>query len=58
MGSLEQVLEQGADTTDADAKRQRAKIEEVLAFTRLFDAVAEQLLAAGPDALGTLSSGR
>ena len=58
LGSLKQVLDQSADTTDADARSQRAKIEEVLAFTRLFDAVAEQFLAAGPDALGNLSSVR
>jgi DNA-binding transcriptional regulator GbsR (MarR family) len=58
IGSLKQVLDQSAGAEDADTKTQRAKIEEVLAFTRLFDAVAEQFLAAGPDALGNLSSGR
>ena len=58
IGSLKQVLDQSAGADDADTKSQRAKIEEVLAFTRLFDAVAEQFLAAGPDALGNLSSGR
>ena len=58
LGSLKQVLDQSADTTDADARSQRAKIEEVLAFTRLFDAVTEQFLAAGPDALGNLSGVR
>jgi len=58
IGSLKQVLDQSAGADDADTKTQRAKIEEVLAFTRLFDAVAEQFLAAGPDALGNLSSGR
>jgi DNA-binding transcriptional regulator GbsR (MarR family) len=58
LGSLKQVLDQSADSTDADTRSQRAKIEEVLAFTRLFDAVAEQFLAAGPDALGNLSSVR
>jgi DNA-binding transcriptional regulator GbsR (MarR family) len=58
LGSLKQVLDQSADTTDADSKSQRAKIEEVLAFTRLFDAVTEQFLAAGPGALGDVSGGR
>ena len=58
IGSLKQVLDQSAGADDADTKTQRAKIEEVLAFTRLFDAVAEQFLAAGHDALGNLSSGR
>ena len=58
IGSLKQVLDQSAGADDADTKTQRAKIEEVLAFTRLFDAVAEQFLAAGPDAPGNLSSGR
>jgi DNA-binding transcriptional regulator GbsR (MarR family) len=58
IGSLKQVLDQSAGADDADTKTQRAKIEEVLAFTRLFDAVAEQFLAAGPGALGGLSGGR
>ena len=58
IGSLKQVLDQSAGADDADTKTQRAKIEEVLAFTRLFDAVAEQFLAAGPGALGDLSGGR
>jgi len=58
IGSLKQVLDQSAGAEDADTKTQRAKIEEVLAFTRLFDAVAEQFLAAGPGALGDLRGGR
>ncbi|MBM4007396.1 MAG: MarR family transcriptional regulator [Planctomycetes bacterium] len=58
LGSLKQVLDQSADTTDVDAQSQRTKIEEVLAFTRLFDAVTEQFLAAGPGALGDLAGGR
>jgi DNA-binding transcriptional regulator GbsR (MarR family) len=51
IGALQQALDQGAGLGDAEAVAQRARIEEVLAFTRLFDAVAEQFLASGPSAL-------
>ena len=58
LGSLQQVLDQTAGAADADSRTQRGKIEEVLTFTRLFDAVAEQFLASGPGALDDLSQRR
>jgi DNA-binding transcriptional regulator GbsR (MarR family) len=58
MASLKQVLDESTGNGDAASGAQRAKIEEVLAFTRLFDAVAEQFLASGPTALTNLSDRR
>jgi DNA-binding transcriptional regulator GbsR (MarR family) len=58
LGSLKQVLDQNGGTDDPETKDQRAKIQEVLAFTQLFDAVAERFLNAGPGALGDLTGGR
>jgi len=55
LGSLKHVLDQTTGASDDEGRSQRAKIEEVLAFTRLFDAVAEQLLAAGPGSLAQLA---
>jgi DNA-binding transcriptional regulator GbsR (MarR family) len=58
MASLKQVLDQTAGNGDAESGSQRAKIEEVLTFTRLFDALAEQFLASGPTAMADLAKQR